>query len=121
MAKRVYLFGGGSSEGKADMKNLLGGKGANLAEMSNLGIPVPAGFTITTEVCELFYKNDRKANAAHNRRAFFGSSGSWACYVNDVLTKPNCKLFSIHLSRCKVKYYFLLIINGRFNFKSIKN
>ena len=60
MAKRVYLFGGGSSEGKADMKNLLGGKGANLAEMSNLGIPVPAGFTITTEVCTEFYKNNRQ-------------------------------------------------------------
>ncbi|MBN1495168.1 MAG: pyruvate, phosphate dikinase [Spirochaetes bacterium] len=60
MTKRVYLFGGGSSEGKADMKNLLGGKGANLAEMSNLGIPVPAGFTITTDVCTEFYKNNRK-------------------------------------------------------------
>jgi pyruvate, orthophosphate dikinase len=60
MAKRVYLFGGGISEGKADMKNLLGGKGANLAEMSNLGIPVPAGFTITTEVCTEFYKNNRQ-------------------------------------------------------------
>ncbi len=60
MAKRVYLFGGGKSEGKADMKNLLGGKGANLAEMSNLGIPVPAGFTITTEVCNEFYKNNRQ-------------------------------------------------------------
>jgi pyruvate, orthophosphate dikinase len=59
MGKRVYSFGGGSSEGKADMKNLLGGKGANLAEMSNLGIPVPAGFTITTEVCTEFYKNNR--------------------------------------------------------------
>ncbi len=60
MAKRVYLFGGGISEGKADMKNLLGGKGANLAEMSILGIPVPAGFTITTEVCMEFYKNNRQ-------------------------------------------------------------
>lgn len=60
MAKRVYLFGGGSAEGRADMKNLLGGKGANLAEMSNLGIPVPAGFTITTEVCTEFYANNRR-------------------------------------------------------------
>jgi pyruvate,orthophosphate dikinase len=49
--KMVYAFGGGSAEGRADMKNLLGGKGAGLAEMANLGIPVPAGFTITTEVC----------------------------------------------------------------------
>jgi pyruvate, orthophosphate dikinase len=58
MGKKVYSFGAGASEGKADMKNLLGGKGANLAEMSNLGIPVPAGFTITTEVCVEFYKNN---------------------------------------------------------------
>ncbi|HNT88671.1 MAG TPA: PEP/pyruvate-binding domain-containing protein, partial [Candidatus Hydrogenedentes bacterium] len=55
--KRVYFFGGGKAEGKAGMKNLLGGKGANLAEMANLGIPVPAGFTITTEVCTEYYEN----------------------------------------------------------------
>jgi len=55
MAKWVYGFGGGKAEGKADMKNLLGGKGANLAEMANLGLPVPPGFTITTEVCTYFY------------------------------------------------------------------
>ncbi|HIJ74162.1 MAG TPA: pyruvate, phosphate dikinase [Candidatus Hydrogenedentes bacterium] len=55
--KNVYFFGGGKAEGKADMRNLLGGKGANLAEMSSLGIPVPAGFTITTEVCTQYYKN----------------------------------------------------------------
>ncbi len=51
MTKWVYTFGDGKAEGRADMKNLLGGKGANLAEMSNLGLPVPPGFTITTEVC----------------------------------------------------------------------
>lgn len=58
MAKWVYNFGDGSAEGEASMKNLLGGKGANLAEMSNLGLPVPPGFTITTEVCTTFYDND---------------------------------------------------------------
>ncbi|MDD4956594.1 MAG: pyruvate, phosphate dikinase [Candidatus Omnitrophica bacterium] len=58
--KMVYFFGGGKAEGKAGMKNLLGGKGANLAEMAGLGIPVPAGFTITTEVCTAFYKNNGK-------------------------------------------------------------
>jgi pyruvate,orthophosphate dikinase len=57
MAKWVYGFGDGKAEGKADMKNLLGGKGANLAEMANLGLPVPPGFTITTEVCTYFYEN----------------------------------------------------------------
>ena len=49
--KRVYLFGDGKAEGKATDKNLLGGKGANLCEMNLIGVPVPAGFTITTEVC----------------------------------------------------------------------
>lgn len=58
MSKWVYSFGNGKAEGRADMKNLLGGKGANLAEMSNLGIAVPAGFTITTEVCTAYYDND---------------------------------------------------------------
>jgi len=55
----VYFFGGGRADGSADMKNLLGGKGANLAEMANLGIPVPAGFTITTEVCTHYYESGR--------------------------------------------------------------
>ncbi|HZH28353.1 MAG TPA: pyruvate, phosphate dikinase [Azospirillaceae bacterium] len=57
--KWVYSFGDGRAEGRADMRNLLGGKGANLAEMSNLGLPVPPGFTITTEVCTYFYANGR--------------------------------------------------------------
>jgi len=57
--KWVYRFGGGSAEGKAEMRNLLGGKGAGLAEMSNLGLPVPPGFTITTEVCTHFYASNK--------------------------------------------------------------
>jgi pyruvate,orthophosphate dikinase len=60
MAKWVYSFGNGKAEGKAEMKNLLGGKGANLAEMSNLGLPVPPGFTVTTEVCTHYYANKRE-------------------------------------------------------------
>src|SRR4051812_12118990 len=58
-AKLVYRFGGGKADGDAAMKNLLGGKGANLAEMSALGLPVPPVFTITTEVCTAFYQNRR--------------------------------------------------------------
>jgi len=58
MTKWVYRFGGGTAEGGADMKELLGGKGANLAEMSSLGLPVPPGFTITTEVCTHYYKQN---------------------------------------------------------------
>ena len=59
MAKKwVYLF----SEGNASMRNLLGGKGANLAEMTNLGLPVPQGFTITTEACTQYYEDGRRIN-----------------------------------------------------------
>ena len=58
MTKWVYLF----KEGNADMRNLLGGKGANLAEMTNLGLPVPQGFTITTEACTQYYEDGQKIN-----------------------------------------------------------
>ena len=57
MTQWVYSFGAGHNEGRADMRNLLGGKGANLAEMANIGLPVPPGFTITTEVCTAYYDN----------------------------------------------------------------
>jgi len=59
MSKWVYTFGDGKAEGESAMRNLLGGKGANLAEMSNLGLPVPPGFTITTEVCTYYYDHER--------------------------------------------------------------
>jgi pyruvate,orthophosphate dikinase len=62
--KFVYFFGNGQAEGRADMKNLLGGKGANLAEMTSIGLPVPPGFTLSTEVCTEFYKNDRNYPAS---------------------------------------------------------
>jgi pyruvate,orthophosphate dikinase len=57
--KRVYTFGNKAAEGNGKMKELLGGKGANLAEMNKIGIPVPPGFTITTEVCAEYYKDGR--------------------------------------------------------------
>jgi pyruvate,orthophosphate dikinase len=60
MQKYVYFFGGGKAEGKGDMKDTLGGKGAGLAEMTNAGLPVPPGFTISTDVCRLFYDNNGK-------------------------------------------------------------
>lgn len=59
MDKWVYEFGDGRAEGSAEMRNLLGGKGANLAEMSSLGLPVPPGFTVTTDVCTYYYDNDK--------------------------------------------------------------
>src|ERR1700754_3027028 len=59
MAKWVFTFGDGRAEGKSAMRELLGGKGANLAEMANLGLPVPPGFTIPTSVCNYYYENDK--------------------------------------------------------------
>ena len=61
--KRVYTFGNGKAEGRADMKNLLGGKGANLAEMNLIGVPVPPGFTITTEVCTTYTQQGKETRA----------------------------------------------------------
>ena len=58
--KYVYSFGGGQAEGNAELKNLLGGKGANLAEMASLGITVPPGFTVTTEACNLYFDSGLK-------------------------------------------------------------
>ena len=60
LGKHVYRFGDGRADGSAEMRNLLGGKGAGLAEMTNLGIPVPPGFTITTDVCSEYYANDKQ-------------------------------------------------------------
>ena len=67
-SRYVYSFGGGDAEGNATMKNLLGGKGANLAEMASLGVPVPAGFTITTEVCTYFMEHGGTYPRASRRR-----------------------------------------------------
>jgi len=58
--KYVYFFGAGKAEGDGEMRDLLGGKGAGLAEMTRIGLPVPAGFTITTEACDYFYKHNKK-------------------------------------------------------------
>src|SRR5581483_7331366 len=58
--KYVYFFGAGKADGKGTMKDLLGGKGAGLAEMTNAGVPVPPGFTVTTEVCRYYYANKNK-------------------------------------------------------------
>jgi pyruvate,orthophosphate dikinase len=60
--KYVYYFGKSKTDGNGTMKALLGGKGANLAEMSSIGVPVPAGFTITTEVCTYYYDNGKKVS-----------------------------------------------------------
>jgi len=87
----VYYFGNGTAEGKVQMKDLLGGKGANLAEMTNLGIPVPPGFTISTEACELYYKNNRhhsdevKTQVVDNLRALEKEMGKTLGDADDPL------------------------------------
>src|SRR5438445_3059524 len=63
MTKWVYSFGAGLNEGRADLRDLLGGKGANLAEMTSIGLPVPPGFTITTACCDLYYKSKKQLPA----------------------------------------------------------
>src|SRR5947209_848510 len=68
MQKYVYFFGGGKAEGNGDMKDTLGGKGAGLAEMTNAGLPVPPGFTISTEVCRIFYDNKGKLGSDIQKR-----------------------------------------------------
>ena len=60
MSKYIFSFGDKKTKKISNSKNILGGKGANLAEMARLGLPVPPGFTISTEMCEIFYKNNRK-------------------------------------------------------------
>ncbi|MDR0311680.1 MAG: hypothetical protein LBJ21_08835, partial [Acidobacteriota bacterium] len=62
--KYVYVFANGTADGDGSMKDLLGGKGAGLAEMTNAGLPVPPGFTISTEVCAVYYENKHKYPAA---------------------------------------------------------
>src|SRR5213075_2600786 len=74
-AKYVYLFGNGKADGNGSMKPLLGGKGANLAEMSRIGLPVPPGFTITTEVCTYYYANKRTYPKALQAQTQTGMAG----------------------------------------------
>lgn len=73
MHKYVYLF----SEGNAEMRNLLGGKGANLAEMTNLGLPIPQGFTVTTEACTEYYKEGKKNLKWYRKPNFRGFERDW--------------------------------------------
>ncbi|MCX7021467.1 MAG: pyruvate, phosphate dikinase, partial [bacterium] len=95
MAKYVYTFGAGKAEGSTKMRDLLGGKGADLAEMSSLGIPVPPGFTITTEVCTGYYENDKTYPAdleAQVNRALAATEKIWGKRFGDA---KNPLLFSV--------------------------
>ena len=85
--KSVYYFGSGKADGKAEMKNLLGGKGANLAEMTNLDIPVPPGLTITTEVCTYYYDNS------------YNFPSDLEEQVKNAINKIETKLKTLHLRK----------------------
>ena len=76
MKKYVYAFGGGTADGDGKMKDVLGGKGAGLAEMSRAGVPVPPGFTISTEVCNIYFQNKNSVPERNQRRDRARARGS---------------------------------------------
>ena len=103
MVKWVYSFGDGRAEGRAHMRELLGGKGANLAEMASLGLPVPPGFTITTEACTDFYANRKAipaeleeevrlalAEMAEQTGRYFGDSETRSSFPSAPARAPRC-------------------------------
>ena len=92
--KYVYTFGGKTAEGKTDMKNLLGGKGANLAEMCLLGLPVPAGFTITTECCTDYYENNCELPEGLMEQVWDGMRKAEQVMGTKYGDKDNCMLVS---------------------------
>ena len=89
MAKTIYLFGKDIAEGNAAMSSILGGKGANLAEMCGLGLPVPPGFTISAHECEKFYKNNQVKNMVINNKV--KSFGTVLKNVLQIIVMKQCK------------------------------
>ena len=103
--KRVYTFGNGQAEGKADMRNLLGGKGANLAEMNLIGVPVPPGFTITTEVCTEYYEmgQDKVVALLKNEVEQAIAHVETLCVPNSVMWRIRCwfPFVRVHALPCR--------------------
>jgi len=95
MTKFVYTFGDGKAEGNASMRELLGGKGANLAEMSSIGVPVPPGFTITTEACTFYYKNNKAYSDELKQQVMEGLKGVEAVMGKKFGDPNNPLLFSV--------------------------
>ncbi|MBO7483952.1 MAG: pyruvate, phosphate dikinase [Alphaproteobacteria bacterium] len=95
MTKFVYTFGDGKAEGNASMRELLGGKGANLAEMSSIGVPVPPGFTITTEACTFYYKNNKAYSDELKQQVMEGLKGVEAVMGKKFGDPENPLLFSV--------------------------
>ena len=80
--KFIFSFGGGRAEGSAAMKALLGGKGANLAEMTNIGLPVPPGFTISTDICTYYYTHNKKYPKDFQKKVLDAHGTSWCIIVH---------------------------------------
>jgi hypothetical protein len=102
-AKHVYYFGAGKCDGDGSMKALLGGKGANLAEMSSIGVPVPAGFTITTEVCTYYYDNAKsilRLLMLKSKQIFPRSRRPWARNLVTLRTPSSFPFAPVLVSRC---------------------
>ena len=101
--KYVYSFGSGKADGRADMKDLLGGKGANLAEMSSIGIPVPPGFTITTEVCQDYYAANQTLPEAVKPQVEAGSQAGRGAGRQEVRRRlgSRCWSASAPVRRCR--------------------
>ena len=99
MKKWVYLF----TEGDAGMRNLLGGKGANLAEMTNLGLPVPQGFTITTEACTQYYEDGRRLMMKFRRR-LWNTSVRWKRLQERNSEIKRILFLYLYVSRCACIY-----------------
>lgn len=105
MSKWVYTFGNGSAEGDATMRNLLGGKGANLAEMNKVGLPVPPGFTVTTEVCTYYYDNNNTYPADLKEQVKTAVAGVEKLWVKSLLmlTTRYCSRFvQVPAFQCRV-------------------
>ena len=128
MPKYVYNFAKNKAEGAKEMKNLLGGKGANLAEMANMGLPVPAGFTITTEVCTYYMKHKESYPRALKKEVLgglallvsaFAQGNSCAAAINASKSKP--EIFGISIAPAAVvegfavfAFAFALVLSARF-------
>jgi pyruvate,orthophosphate dikinase len=100
-ARWVYPFGGGKAAGKAGMRNLLGGKGAGLAEMASLGLPVPPGFTITTEVCTYYYANNNSYPGALEAQRSPRSAASPAKCSATSRTRCSSRCVPARAPRCR--------------------
>lgn len=121
MTKWVYKFGDGKAEGHASDKNLLGGKGANLAEMSSIGIPVPPGFTVTTEVCTYFYENGKTFPADLAEQVKDGVAHCEAIVGRKFADPENPLLFSVRSgARVSMPGMMDTVLNLGLNDKTVK-